>query len=173
LKRLQNDATAKTDLKYLAIKYLEVGTSHPLWKMKSKTRIAVRKSIIKARIITGTLVLQKDRHSFNKFDISSICPMCKLEDEDIIHFLLKCPLFAGSRQEPFRRLKTEVINDSEDGTWLRIFNNEERIATLIIDCRNYSETFMESASVMDRIEELSIELCYSLYVRRPQCTQET
>ena len=30
------------------------------------------KSIIKARIITGTLVLQMDRHRFNKFDISSI-----------------------------------------------------------------------------------------------------
>ena len=74
LKRLQNDATAKTTLKYLAIKHLEVGTSQPLWKMKLKTRIAVKKSIIKARIITGTLVLQKDRHRFNKFDISSICP---------------------------------------------------------------------------------------------------
>jgi hypothetical protein len=173
LKRLQNDATVKTTLKYLAIKHLEVGISHPLWKMKSKTRIAVRKSIIKARIITGTLALQKDRHRFNKFDISSICPMWKLEDEDIIHFLLKCPLLDGSRQEPFRRLSNEVINDSEDGTGLRIFNNEERITTLIIDCRNYSETFMESASVMDRIEELSIELCYSLYVRRLQCTPET
>jgi hypothetical protein len=52
--------------------------------MKSKTRIAVKKSIIKARIITGTLVLQKDRHRFNKFDVSSICPMCRLEDEGII-----------------------------------------------------------------------------------------
>jgi hypothetical protein len=122
----------------------------------------VRKSIIKARIITGTLVLQKDWHIFNRFDISGIYPMCKLEDGDIIHFLLKCPLLAGSRQEPFRRLKNEVINNSEDGTWLRIFNNEERITTLIIDCRNYSETFMDSVSVMDRIEELSIELCYSL-----------
>ena len=169
LKRLQNDATAKTTLKYLAIKHLEIGTSHPLWKMKSKTRIAVKKSIIKARIITGTLVLQMDRHRFNKFDISSICPMCRLEDEDIIHFLLKCPLVAGSRQEPFRQLKNEVINNSEDG----FFNSDERITTLIIDCRNYSETFMESTSVMDRIEELSIELCYSLYVGRLQCTQET
>jgi hypothetical protein len=27
--------------------------------------------------------------------------------------------------------------------------------------------------IMDRIEELSIELCYRLYVRRLQCTQET
>jgi hypothetical protein len=70
---------------------------------------------IKARIITGTLVLQMDRHRFNEFDISSICPMCRLEDEDIIHFLLKCPLLAGSRQEPFRQLKNEVINNSEDG----------------------------------------------------------
>ena len=42
LKILQNDATAKTTLKYLAIKHLEVGTSHPLWKMKSKTRITAR-----------------------------------------------------------------------------------------------------------------------------------
>jgi hypothetical protein len=95
--------------------------------------------------------------------------MCKLEDEDIIHFLLKCPLLAGSIQEPFRRLKNEVINNSEDGTWsVRIFNNEERITTLIIDCRYYSETFMEIASVMDRIEELSIELCYSLFQGRIQ-----
>ena len=141
--------------------------------MKSKTRIAVKKSILKARIITGTLVLQKDRHRFNKFDISSTCPMCKLEEEDIIYFLLKCPLLAGARQEPFRRLKNEVINNSEDGTWLRIFNNEERFTTLIIDCRNYSETFTDSVSVMDRIGELSIELCYSLYVRRLQCMQET
>ena len=74
----------------------------------------------------------KDRHRFNKFDISSICPMWKLEDEDIIHFLLKCPLLDGSRQEPFRRLSNEVINDSEDGTGLRIFNNEERITTLTV-----------------------------------------
>ena len=99
--------------------------------------------------------------------------MCKLEDEDIIHFLLNCPLLAGSREEPFHRLKNEVISDSEDGTGLSIFNNAEIITTLIIDCRNYSETCMESASVMDRIEELSIQLCYSLYVRRLQCTQET
>ena len=41
-----------------------------------------------------------------------------------------------------------------------IFNSDERITILIIDCRNYSETFMENTSVMDRIEELSKELCY-------------
>ena len=98
--------------------------------------------------------------------------MCRLEIEDIIHFLLKCPLHAGFRQEPFRLLKNEVINNSEDGTWLKTFNNDERITTLIIDCRNYSETFMENTSVMDRIEELSIELCHRLYVRRLQCTQD-
>ena len=63
---------------------------------------------------------------------NNICPMCRFEDEDIIHFLLKCPLLAGSRQEPFRRLKNEVINNSEDGTWLRIFNSDERITTLIV-----------------------------------------
>jgi hypothetical protein len=70
--------------------------------------------IIKARIITGTLVLQKDWHRFNKFDISGICPMCKLEDGDIIHFLLKCPLLAGSRQEPSRGVKNAVIHNSEE-----------------------------------------------------------
>ena len=40
--------------------------------------------------------------------------------------------YPGSRQEPFRRLKNEVINNSEDGTWLRIFNSDERITTLIV-----------------------------------------
>jgi hypothetical protein len=42
--------------------------------------------------------------------------MCRLEVEDIIHFLLKCPLLNASKQEPFCWLKNEVINNSEDGT---------------------------------------------------------
>jgi hypothetical protein len=67
--------------------------------------------------------------------------MCRLEVEDIIHFLLKCPLLAGSRQEPFRRLKNEVINNSEDGTWLKTFNNDERITTLIIDLEFFKNIY--------------------------------
>jgi hypothetical protein len=57
--------------------------------------------------------------------------MCKLEDEDIIHFLLNCPLLAGSREEPFHRLKNEVISDSEDGTGLSIFNNADLFIALV------------------------------------------
>jgi hypothetical protein len=73
-------------------------------------------------------------------------------------------ILARSRHEPFRWLNNEVINNSEDGTWLSIFNNDERITTLIIDCRNYSETFMESTSVMDRIEE-QIKMYKILYIK--------
>jgi hypothetical protein len=83
---------------------------------------------------------------------------------DVQHIDGNRVLWTAPRHEPFRWLNNEVINNSEDGTWLSIFNNDERITTLIIDCRNYSETFMESTSVMDRIEE-QIKMYKILYIK--------
>jgi hypothetical protein len=42
---------------------------------------------------------------------------------------------------------------------------------VIVNIKMYKILYIKG--VMDRIEELSIELCYRLYVRRLQCTQET
>jgi hypothetical protein len=44
--------------------HLAIGDSHPVWKLPPRSRPEVRKGIVKSRIITGTYILQIDRHKF-------------------------------------------------------------------------------------------------------------
>jgi hypothetical protein len=49
-----------------------------------------RKAIVKARMMTGSYILQIDKHNNNSIDPT--CPLCKADDETIIHLITTCPL---------------------------------------------------------------------------------
>ena len=49
----------------------------------------VRKGVFKARILTGTYILQKNRQSFSKGTVDAVCRHCQLEDEDLL-FSKRC-----------------------------------------------------------------------------------
>ena len=166
----KEEAVQKSTLKFLAIEKLQLGEHHPLWNISIKTRVEVRKSIIKARIITGTLTLQIDKHKFSRYEHNTICQLCKTGDEDLMHFLLVCPILEGVRYEMLKNIKHEVMKNTESGTWMRIAENNDYLLKLIVDCRNLSDIFNGNAKFMDKIESLSKDLCYKLYVKRLQCT---
>ena len=75
---------------------------------------------------------------------------------------------ANVHEEPFLNLKEEVIKNTAHGTWHRIFNTKYmyEISKLIIDCKNFKDILMEDERTLQRIELLSVDLCYKLYVRR-------
>ena len=50
----------------------------------------IAQATIKARIATGTYTLQANRHKFNQYEVSPICPLCNAYPEDRAHFLLYC-----------------------------------------------------------------------------------
>ena len=54
----------KKTLKYLSVYNLQIGTSHLVWRSLDASVPDVRKGIIRNRILTGTYLLQKHRHSF-------------------------------------------------------------------------------------------------------------
>ena len=110
MEKLKEETSGKTTLKFMSCDHLAIRDSHPVWKLPLRSRPEVRKGIVKSRIITGTYILQIDRHKFSQFNIDPNCPLCKTEEENLIHFLLKCPLLRPILAPLFEALKGEVIS---------------------------------------------------------------
>ena len=78
----------------------ENGDVHNVWKNAGMNRIAIMKASTKAKLISGTYILQQTQSKFKKRQISAICLMCNRDVEDTPHFLMKCLSLKRIRQ-PF------------------------------------------------------------------------
>ena len=59
------DAHSKTTLKFLAYENILLSEVHPVWDSTENSVIDVRKAIVKAKILTGTCLLQANIHRFS------------------------------------------------------------------------------------------------------------
>ena len=109
-KYLQSEARGKSTLKYLNIDSLRIGLTHPVWLSVESTITEVRRGITKCRLVTGTYLLQTNKHKFSKTSESASCKCCALGDEDIIHMLLDYPALHVQRKQYFSNVKSIVIN---------------------------------------------------------------
>ncbi|CAG2235287.1 unnamed protein product [Mytilus edulis] len=85
----RNKSKSKTETSGLEID--EIGTVHPVWESASQSLLDVRKSMIKARMLTGTYLVQADKYKFSQYKINATCLLCQREDEDLTHVLTFCP----------------------------------------------------------------------------------
>ena len=60
----------------------------------------------RAKIITGTYILQSTRAKFNSQEVDPTCPLCHEGIEDTPHFLLLC-----TRTEVVRKKYTDTLSD--------------------------------------------------------------
>ena len=90
----------------------------------------MRRGGIKARLLTGTYILQCNRSKFNQHEVSATCPLCQLEDEDTLHFLIKCNALYANRKESMKELKV-IISDIDESVW-RILSNDFNLLTNVI-----------------------------------------
>jgi hypothetical protein len=67
--KLVEEASSKSSLKYLNIKNLEIGKSSNVWNLHLEPRLETRKAIVKARMVTGSYILEIDKHKFNNNSI--------------------------------------------------------------------------------------------------------
>ena len=104
-------------LKYLPVNNLRIGSTHLVWRSLYSTESDVRKGITKARILTGTYLLQKNRHSFSGGAVDPVCRHCRLEDEDLLHVLARCPAFFEIRDYTVQTLKDIVVRKTNLQTW--------------------------------------------------------
>ena len=110
------DIRSKKTLQYFKTNSLRVGTTLLVWKNLETAR-QVKRSIVRARILTGTYALQATRHIFSKESINQTCLHCQLEDEDLHHMVCRCPAFYEYRVLALKQLLETAIQDSSDSVW--------------------------------------------------------
>ena len=88
-KQLVNDIKTKKSLKNLSVNNLRVGTTHLIWRTVESSVTDVRKAVVKARILTGTYILQKNRQTFSSGTVDAVCRHCYLEDEDLLRGVIR------------------------------------------------------------------------------------
>ena len=88
--KIKLEASEKSSLKFLNTQNYKIGEVHYLWKNAGFNLMAIKKAGLKAKLMTGTYVLQSNRAKFNQYSVNPTCLLCGDDAEDMIHFLLKC-----------------------------------------------------------------------------------
>ena len=166
--KLKEESSEKQTLHMLAVDSLEVGKVHNVWNSVSNTVKDVRKAITKARILTGTYMLQTQKAKFNKSEVDPRCPICRLEDETLQHILTDCPAYNDVRKTQLQDIKKYVINEIGESKWKMYFNNRSVICQLIVDCQSLvnGNILPNDAIFLNHIEVLSRDFCHSIHIVR-------
>ncbi len=97
--RIKDGAKNYSSLRYLNIGSYKPGHRHNLIRNVVSEREIMRINT-KLKMTTGTYILQVNRASFNQNIPDPTCILCKTEDEDMEHFLLRSSR-VGSCQETY------------------------------------------------------------------------
>ena len=75
-----------------------MGVTHRVWDTVNSNRIDVMRAIVRVHILTGTYLMQIQRKKFRlDGETNATCPLCCLEDGDIVHMLIHCPALSEVR----------------------------------------------------------------------------
>ena len=97
--------TPKKSLIYLNIESLRVEKVHQSWSSLPNDPVAVKRSIPKLRLLTGSYILQENRARFNQYNIVATCALCRDGHASLVHFLVVCSRLQFVRQNFIERLK--------------------------------------------------------------------
>ncbi|VDI19758.1 Hypothetical predicted protein [Mytilus galloprovincialis] len=168
--KLLLDCQNKSTLSYCDLSSLKIGTVHKLWSSIESNIKDVRRGGIKARLITGTYVLQSNTSKFNQHEVSSVCPLCQYEDEDIVHFILKCNALYKYRKSYIEELEVIINSISNPNTcsWNSLVGDFGLLTQLILDPSVLIKQKILSCSekTLTKIEDCSRKICFSLHCGR-------
>ena len=95
---LRQEVKSKKTLVFLKICTLKVRTTHQVWR-NFDTSNQVKRSIVRARILTGTYTIQSSKHTYSKKVSDARCLL-----EDIrLHRVCRCPAFYKYRHTAVRQ----------------------------------------------------------------------
>ena len=163
---IEDLADGKSSLKFLN-KSFTMGVAHQVWKTCTTDPRNIRCAITKARLLTGSYTLQYNRQAFNQTS-SALCLMCRSEDEDIPHFLVRCTTLQPIRKillPPVLQAIPFVYPNHPTRNW-----PDEMLCHLILDSSHDKIADLLGSTlpkdVISAIEASSRKLCHHLHVLR-------
>ena len=167
---MRTDAAGKSSLRFLNSSSFTIGQVHPLWKTLSSNPREVVKAAIKARVLTGTYVLQANRAKFNQFEVDPTCQLCKSGPEDRLHFILHCQALDDVRQKYLLKLKNRLHNYYSSNEIDTIYQADNILLQIILDPTHPDLQCISCtppvAELTWEIEPVTRSLCYSLHSKR-------
>ncbi len=167
-KVLSEDARQRSTLDHCNIDSLSIGQTHPVWDTVDSNTTDVKRGITKVRIFNRKHILSKsNKAKFNKYEVDSKCPLCRLEPEDRIHMIIRCPALNSSRVKLIQEIHALVADQLGAHVWETIATRQ-LLAALIIDCTKLAvgNLIPSNQKLLIELERLSRRLCYRLHVRR-------
>ena len=170
LRKTRQDKTRwrQKSLKYLPVENLRIGSTHLVWRSLDSTVSDVRKGITKARILTGTYLLQKTRNSFSGGTVDPVCRNCRLEDEDLLHVLARCPAYFEIRKYTVQLLKDIVVRKTNLETWYSYAKDWSVILKVLVCSETLVKALPALQGTEDEIERLSRNCFHKIHVRKLQ-----
>ncbi len=110
--QLTRDAKNKSSLKWLCVENCELTQTHEIWKCCRGKTYMVESAVTRAKMLCGRYLLQATRARFNQNPVNPACPLCGAASEDLVHFLIKCPLLEEARNSKLADL--EALYTVED-----------------------------------------------------------
>ena len=168
---LLKDMQDKSTLHFMDQTTLKIGSTHPIWTSLSSTVSSVKKGNIKAWLLTGTYLLEINKHKFSSGKESPLCKCCGTENEDVTHFLLLCPALYKQRKESFPKIKAFMISLIGMAKWTSNFNEKSAIVRLIIDS-TFALPMIKNRSDLEGLHRLSADMCHKLHAQRTWLLQK-
>ena len=119
-------------------------------------------AIIKMHLLTGTYLLLIHQKKFNlKGVVDACCPLCCMEDEDLVHMLTRCPALSETRIIHLNDIKQCVWDELGPLAWKNRIVDASILVQLIMDWQKLVQHKM--------ILYQTINLCHVLLKWRHGC----
>ena len=164
------EAAKKSSLNCMNTQKYSIGQVQLVWCDAGHDIMSVQKAGWRARLMTGTYMLQATRARFNQHQVDPTRLLCCKEPENVKHFLLICePLLVTQVRNQFLDKIYQSLQKSVGvGHFTRIKSNDTVLATTILDCTTLIDGVREP--VMDiflhEIESTARGLCFALHMKR-------
>ena len=137
---------------------------HISWQYVSHSVYDVRRSTIKGKMLAGVYILQSTRAAFNQ-TMNKTCQLCLIKDEDMVHFLCKCPVLDSVRKPLLCSLFAAVpytVND-HPSAWC-----PKLLTQFILDVSHpkIHDICPLVASYIPQIEQHARYMCFALHKAR-------
>ena len=156
----------KSTTTYLSHSTRERGAIHNIWTNAGLNRISIMKACIKAKLLSGTYILQQSQSKFKKGHVSATCLMCNDGVEDTPHFLVKCSSLEQIRQ-PFINKISRLFNTVDKELYNSISKNDIKLTQMLLDITSPTIPMrFQTEDLIDEVESLTRGLCFALHHER-------
>ena len=130
--------------------------------------MSVQKAGWKARLMTGTYMLQATRARFDQHQVDPTCLLCCKEPETAEHFLLRCQSLTQVRDQFLHKIYQSLQKSMGVGHFDIIKSNDTVLTTTIPDCTTLIDDVREQVmdNVLHEIESTARGLCFALHMKR-------